>query len=75
MLAVASWSLEYALELGSTELAGKLFWAKLQYVSIVVLPVAWFAFALQYTQRLNWLIYPISSSAVWTCTKAMRRFF
>lgn len=55
MLAVATWSLEYALELGSTELAGKLFWAKLQYVSIVVLPVTWLAFALQYTQRPTWL--------------------
>lgn len=55
MVCVATWSLEYALELASTQLAGKLFWAKLQYVSIVVLPVAWLAFALQYTQRLNWL--------------------
>ncbi len=55
MLTVATWSLEYALELGSTGLAGKLFWAKLQYVSIAVLPLAWLAFALQYTQRLHWL--------------------
>jgi len=55
MLTVATWSLEYALELGSTDLAGKIFWSRLQYVSIAILPVAWLAFALQYTHRPRWL--------------------
>ncbi len=50
LLTVSTWSLEYALELGSTGLAGKLFWFKLQYLSIVILPVAWLTFALQYTR-------------------------
>ena len=55
MLAVAVWSLGYALELGSTDLPGKLFWAKVQYPGIVFVPVAWLAFALQYAGRDKWL--------------------
>jgi len=55
MLAVAEWSLGYALELGSAGLPDKVFWAKVQYVGIVAVPVAWSVLALQYTGREKWL--------------------
>lgn len=55
MLAVAEWSLAYALELGATDLVVKLFWAQMQYVGIVVAPVAWFLFAVRYIGRERWL--------------------
>ncbi|HID64984.1 MAG TPA: ATP-binding protein [Anaerolineae bacterium] len=55
MLAIVWWSLGYALELGSAALAAKIFWAKVQYLSIVTVPIAWLACALQYTGRGRWL--------------------
>lgn len=55
MLAVSEWSLGYALELGYPGLQGKLFWAGTQYIGIVIIPVAWLVFALQYTRRDRWL--------------------
>ncbi|HZD09906.1 MAG TPA: histidine kinase N-terminal 7TM domain-containing protein, partial [Candidatus Binatia bacterium] len=35
MLAVAQWSLGYGLELNASEVAVKLFWAKVQYLGMV----------------------------------------
>jgi PAS domain-containing protein len=55
MAAIAMWSLGYTLELASTELPVKVFWAKMQYLGIVSVPTAWLAFALQYTNREGWL--------------------
>ena len=55
ILAAATWSLAYALELGSPDLSTKIFWAKVQYLGIVMVPVSWLAFALQYTGREEWL--------------------
>ncbi len=55
MLAVAEWSLGYVFELSNVTLAGKLFWTNFNFVGIVVVPVAWLAFALQYTGREQWL--------------------
>ena len=55
MAAVAEWSWGYALEIGAVDLATKLFWAKVQYLGIVTLPVAWLAFSLHYTHRRKWL--------------------
>ncbi len=46
--AVAVWSLLYACELTAPELADKVIWAKLQYISIVLLPVALLTFAASY---------------------------
>lgn len=54
-LAVALWSLTYALELASANLAAKIFWGKIQYVSIASLPLLWFVFALYYADRSRWL--------------------
>ena len=47
-LALAVWSLGNALELGCVELADKLFWADVQYMGIVSMPVLWLIFALRY---------------------------
>ncbi len=55
MLAMAEWSFGYALELSSTDLLTKLFWAKAQYLGIVIAPLAVLTFALQYTGRNKWL--------------------
>jgi PAS domain S-box-containing protein len=55
MLAVMEWSLSYAPDVSSSELAIKIFWSKVEYFGIVVVPVAWLAFALQYTGRERWL--------------------
>lgn len=51
MAGVAVWGLAYALELASTTLAAKVLWSKVEYLGIVVVPVAWLAFALQHTGR------------------------
>jgi PAS domain S-box-containing protein len=54
-LGVMVWTLAYALDLSSHELAGKVFWSKVEYIGIVTAPVAWLAFALQFTGRERWL--------------------
>jgi diguanylate cyclase (GGDEF)-like protein/PAS domain S-box-containing protein len=43
------WSLSSALELISSGLSAKIFWAKVQYVSITFLPPVWLLFLLYYT--------------------------
>lgn len=55
MLAAAEWSLGYAFELASPGLAGKLLWAKIEYLGIAAIPLTWIAFALQYSGREHWL--------------------
>ncbi|RLC80087.1 MAG: hypothetical protein DRJ03_22355 [Chloroflexi bacterium] len=55
MLAVAEWSLVYALRLSSIDLPSKLFWAKARYLGIVTVPTVWLIFVLQYTGREKWL--------------------
>lgn len=55
MLFVAEWSTGYAMELGSTNLAAMVFWAKVEYLGIVTVPLAWLVFALQFSNRDRWL--------------------
>ncbi|MFC2022413.1 histidine kinase N-terminal 7TM domain-containing protein, partial [Chloroflexota bacterium] len=55
MLAVIVWSLGYVLQLTSTELSRQILATDIQYVGIVALPVAWFAFSFRYTNRDKWL--------------------
>jgi PAS domain S-box-containing protein len=64
MLAIAVWALGYACELGSGSLSAKVAWAKVQYLGIVVVPVAWLAFVLGYTGRSGWLSARIISLAL-----------
>ena len=54
-LAAGTWSLGYAGELSSADLATSLIWAKAQYLGIGAVPVAWLALALQYTRHDQWL--------------------
>jgi PAS domain S-box-containing protein len=76
MAAVAVWCLAYLVELGSVDLAAKLFWAKVKYFGIVLVSPSWLILALQYTGRERWLkartlpllsIMPVVNLAlVWT---------
>jgi hypothetical protein len=52
MLAVMGWTLAYAFDLSSHDLAGKVLWWKIEYLGIVVVPVAWLAFAFQFTMAV-----------------------
>jgi PAS domain S-box-containing protein len=51
MTGVCMWAAGYALELSGADLPTKIFWAKAEYIGIATVPVAWLAFALQYTGR------------------------
>jgi PAS domain S-box-containing protein len=51
MAGVCIWAAGYALELSGADLPTKIFWAKVEYIGIASVPVAWLAFALQYTGR------------------------
>jgi PAS domain S-box-containing protein len=55
MLMAVVWALANALEMAGTDLPTKLFWANVQYLCYVALPVAWLTLALQYTGRDEWL--------------------
>src|SRR5438552_3252622 len=55
MLAVAEWSLAYALELGSPDLPSKLFWDNISWLGAACAPTLWLVFTLQYTGRARWL--------------------
>src|SRR5436309_85473 len=55
MLAVAVWTLGYALELAGGDIPTKIFGLGIEYLGIVIVPTAWLALALQYTGRTKWL--------------------
>jgi PAS domain S-box-containing protein len=55
MLAVAQWSLVYALELVSTDLPAVLFWDNIEWLGAAFAPTLWLIFVLQYTGRARWL--------------------
>jgi PAS domain S-box-containing protein len=57
MLAVAEWTFGYALELSSADLASIVFWAKVEYLGIVIGPVAALVLALEYTGHESWLTF------------------
>jgi PAS domain S-box-containing protein len=54
-LATMMWALGYALEIAGTDLPTKLFWAKVQYIGIVTVPLCWLIFALDYAGHDRWL--------------------
>lgn len=56
LLSTSIWLFGYIIELTRTDLASRLFWANVQYLGIAALPVAWFLFALEYTNRTKWLV-------------------
>src|SRR5512138_77852 len=51
MLMLYEWEICYIFQLAGTDLPTKLFWDKLMFVGVVSTPVAWLAFALEYTRR------------------------
>jgi len=51
MFALTLWSLGYALELTSANLAAKLLWTKVEYIGILIVPTAFLSFTLQHTHR------------------------
>jgi PAS domain S-box-containing protein len=51
LVAVAWWSLTYALELGTGDVATRELWGDLKYAGICALGPAWLAFVLEYTGR------------------------
>ncbi len=55
LAAVSVWSAGYGLEFPFTDLGAKVFWASVQYVGVVTVPVAWVVFALRYTRRGGWI--------------------
>jgi PAS domain-containing protein len=55
MLAVGEWSLTGALEAAVVEVAGKIFWAKFEYLGITTVGLLWLVFALAFTRRKEWL--------------------
>ncbi len=55
MLGAAEWSFAYALEIGFTNLPAKIFWAKLEYIGITIVPLAMLFIALQHTGQEKWL--------------------
>ena len=55
MLAAAEWSLAYAFSLASPTLQSKLFWVKVRYLGIVLVPWAWLVFALLQTGLERWV--------------------
>lgn len=51
MLALGAWSVAYIMELISSDLPTKLFWAKVQYIPFLAIPALWLVFVLQYSGR------------------------
>jgi PAS domain S-box-containing protein len=54
MVVLYEWEICYIFQLAGTDLPTKLFWDKLMFVGVVTTPVAWLAFALEYTRRKPW---------------------
>jgi PAS domain S-box-containing protein len=55
MAAAAEWALAYALSLISDDEAVRLFWVRVRYLGIVIVPGAWLTFALFQTGRGKWV--------------------
>jgi PAS domain S-box-containing protein len=55
IMASVQWTLISLLQLGSVDLAAKLFWNKIKYVGLVTMPPAWLVFTLYYTGREKWV--------------------
>ncbi|MCL4802949.1 MAG: GAF domain-containing protein [Anaerolineae bacterium] len=55
----AWWCFTYAFELITTNPSTMLFWVKLEWISIALLPVAWLLFALTYAGYARWVTLPI----------------
>jgi PAS domain S-box-containing protein len=52
---IAAWAIFYALELSSSTMKDMLFWIKLEYIGISLLPAFWLVFCIQFLGNQNWL--------------------
>ena len=55
MLILFQWGLSYILELAAPDLESKRAWATFVFAGVAATPVAWLAFALEYTGRKAWV--------------------
>jgi PAS domain S-box-containing protein len=55
MLILFQWGLSYILELAAPDLESKRAWATFMFAGVAATPVAWLAFALEYTGRKAWV--------------------
>jgi len=55
MLMLYEWEICYIFQLAGTDAVTKVFWDKLMFLGVVATPVAWLAFALEYTRRKTWI--------------------
>ena len=55
MISTAIWASGYAMEILNGSLNMKIFWGKIEYIGIVLVPVSWFGAVLQYTGNEKWL--------------------
>ena len=55
LLAGIAWILVYVLELGSVDLHTKVFWSKLQYITVMTICLGWLIFTFQYSGRKKWV--------------------
>jgi len=56
MLSMSLWSVNYAFEVGFVDLELKYFFARLEYLGIAFVPVAWFLFAAEYSGTCRQLV-------------------
>lgn len=69
LMSVAIWTIAYGIELGCTELEDMLFWIKVEYLGICMLPLLWVFFVLLYLERYNWLgAFTYSALAIYAAT-------
>lgn len=76
MLAVSEWSFAYVAELLAADLQTKFFWIQVEFIGVVVIPLAWLAFTLTYIGAavritpwrvlLTTLIPALTLGLVWT---------
>jgi len=55
MVAVALWTIGSALEISSMTLNAKIFFLRLIYLGVVIVPTSWVLFALEYTGKDQWI--------------------
>ena len=55
MATVAYWAILYAVEIASVDLEAMLFWARMQYLAILAVPVLWLVFVLQFSGHGQWV--------------------
>jgi PAS domain S-box-containing protein len=55
MAILFQWGTSYILQLAATDITNKKFWADFMFIGVVSTPVAWLAFALEYTGRKAWI--------------------